>query len=160
MFGGQRAAFLSSVGGLGSLTGRLLYGPVLRSDHVTPVGMFGLLGAINVGAFALDPVLSAWYPATAALAFANGLALGTSVGLFIPMARQVLDEEWHIQGWAAPSGSFSVGELVGGALAGIRLTLVLVSIGPFTNPCIRLGLRLPLRLTKPANTGCGSSPNL
>ena len=115
----QSATFLSSAGGIGTLVGRILHGPILHRGYVKAVQLFILLGFVNFLSLMLDYVVSDNYTGLLLLAFANGLSLGTMSVLFIQTAQQVLDEDLYVKGWGAMDVFFSVGELCGGAFAGM-----------------------------------------
>ncbi|XP_038047801.1 monocarboxylate transporter 12-like [Patiria miniata] len=115
----QLASFLSSVGGVGTLLGRIIQGPVMHRNWIQAVQLSTLLAFLNALAFVLDPIISDNYPGLACLAFVNGLSLGTMAVLFILVAKQVLSEDLSVQGWGTLLVFFAIGELLGGALAGL-----------------------------------------
>ena len=59
---------------MGSLVGRVVYGPVLHREYITPVQMFTLLAVANFCAFMLDSVAAANYPGLLSLAAVNGIS--------------------------------------------------------------------------------------
>ncbi|XP_038075530.1 monocarboxylate transporter 12-like [Patiria miniata] len=114
----QRASLLSTAGGVGTLVGRIVYGPILHRGYIQPVQMFMLLACGNIGAFVLDPIVLDNYPGLVGLSSINGLCLGVMAGMFILVSQQVLEGEIGDRAWGILSVTFAIGELAGGALAG------------------------------------------
>ncbi|XP_038075499.1 monocarboxylate transporter 12-like isoform X2 [Patiria miniata] len=133
--GNQRASLLSTAGGVGNLVGRIVYGPILHRGYIKPVQMFMLLACGNLGAFVLDPIVLDNYPGLVGLSSINGLCLGVMAGMFILVSQQVLEGEIGDRAWGILCVSFAVGELAGGAFAG----LLFEATGSYELPFLFLG---------------------
>ena len=113
----SRAAFLSSIGGIATICGRLIPGPIVDSGFLsaTQFAVFTLLA--NTAAYVLDYwSYSFWSLSLAALI--NGFNFGSDVVLIFPLCVEVLDEDEALDGYGLCFIPGSVGGVVGGFFIG------------------------------------------
>lgn len=113
----ESAVFLSSVGGVGNLIGRIVQGPIVDRRLLTGVQLSILLSIVNAITFAIDPLLQT-LPVLCADAFFSGLCSGALIPLVAICVKEVVPRDRFANAVGLVSLSYGIGEPLGGYLAG------------------------------------------
>ncbi|XP_041453377.1 uncharacterized protein LOC121406416 [Lytechinus variegatus] len=113
----ESAVFLSSVGGVGNLIGRIVQGPIVDKRLLTGVQLSILLSIVNAITFAIDPLLQT-LPVLCVDAFFSGLCSGALIPLVAICVKEVVPRDRFANAIGLVSLSYGVGEPLGGYLAG------------------------------------------
>ena len=118
----QVASFLSFSGGLGTLFGRPLVGPVMDICKLTAVQYMIIIALVNTVAFGVDIfVKTFWFMAI--LALVNGFATSSLPIITFGAIAEVLGEEHAVEGYSFAWIFYGVGDFVGGFLLGKFLNI-------------------------------------
>ena len=112
------AAFLSTVGGIGHVFGRLAQGPLITFCHITDVQLFGALSLLCAVCFLSDLWLSTYIP-LAFSAFVVGFATGAQYTLALSLTKRIVtrtDLVLPAMGWTHLF--IGIGKMIGGPLVG------------------------------------------
>ena len=122
----NNAAFLSSIGGIATIFGRLIPGPIVDSGFVSAIQLAVLTLLANTLAYVWDYwSYSFWSLSLAALI--NGFNFGSDVVLIFPLCVEVLGGKNAIDGYGLCFIPGSVGGVVGGIFIGKCLNLFLLT---------------------------------
>ena len=115
------AAYLSTIGGIGHLIGRLIQGPLVDYNLVKDSNLFGLMSAICSVAFLLNIWLRVYY-AMGISAFLVGFATGMQYALCLNITKTLITHDDMVlagMGWthlAVGIGKVAAGPVVGKSL--------------------------------------------
>ena len=113
----QMASFLSFSGGLGTLIGRPLIGPIIQIFKVTSIQYMIIMALLNTIAFCMDLLADTfWF--LAILAFANGFATASLPIITFGAITEILGETRAVEGYSFAWIFYGVGDFVGGFLLG------------------------------------------
>ena len=113
----SKAVLLSSVGGIATIFGRVIPGPIVDSGFVSATQLSVLTLLANTAAYVWDYwSYSFWSLSLAALI--NGFNFGSDVTLIFPLCVEVLGDKDAIDGYGICLIPGSIGPVVGGILIG------------------------------------------
>ncbi|XP_072037354.1 monocarboxylate transporter 13-like [Amphiura filiformis] len=119
-YSAQTASFLSSIGGVGTLIGRLLTGPLTQRGLVTGRVLFIFLSFGSAGTLILYPFVQSYW-VLVVISFLVGLCIGTPTPVVIVMLKELLPSDKDAFTGAIGLHYFALGMglLSGGPLTGI-----------------------------------------
>ncbi|XP_072046643.1 monocarboxylate transporter 13-like [Amphiura filiformis] len=116
----QTASFLSFCGGLGTLLGRPLMGPIIKNCNITAIQLMVILASVNAVAFGVDVLVNTFW-ALALLAFVNGFATGLLPNVTFGAATELLGDDRAVEGFSFAWMFFALGDFVAGFISGYLL---------------------------------------
>ena len=121
----QMASFLSFSGGLGTLVGRPLIGPIINNCKVTSIQYMLIMALLNAVAFCMDLLANSfWF--LAILAFINGFATASLPVITFGATSEILGEARAVEGYSFAWIFYGVGDFIGGFLLGKFLNIEVI----------------------------------
>ena len=113
----EKAVFLSTIGGLGTIVGRIGHGPLVDYDIIRDDRLFGMLSLMCGITFLVDPLIDS-LAILCVLAFIAGTALGARYPLSMTMTKKLVDDDHFVSAMGWTHFFTGLGKAVGGALTG------------------------------------------
>ncbi|XP_072019841.1 monocarboxylate transporter 7-like [Amphiura filiformis] len=113
----EKAALLSSIGGVAAIFGRLLPGPILDKEYISVVKLIVLVSLLNSGAYFADHWLYVFWTLSLG-AVVNGFYFGLEPVLAFPISVDVLGTDLTRDGFSLTFMPSAIGEMLGGFLIG------------------------------------------
>ena len=112
------AAFLSTIGGVGHVFGRLVQGPLINWGIITDLQLFGILSILCTLCFIADPWMS-MFLTLAISAFVVGFVTGAQYTLCLTMTKRLVTESDLLLSAMGYTHLFiGIGKMIGGTLVG------------------------------------------
>lgn len=113
----EKAVFLSTVGGLGTIVGRIGYGPLVDYDVISDDRLFAILSLMCGTTFLVDPLIDS-LAILCVMALIAGVAIGARYPLSITMTKKLLDDDHFVSAMGWTFFFTGLGKTAGGAVTG------------------------------------------
>ncbi|XP_072022494.1 monocarboxylate transporter 12-B-like [Amphiura filiformis] len=113
----NKAVFLSTVGGFGTVIGRVGYGPLVDYNIISGTRLFATLSFLCAITFLVDPFTDS-FAVMCFLAFVAGVSIGARYPISITMTKNLVDEDQFVSAMGWTHFFTGLGKTIGGPLTG------------------------------------------